>query len=65
MLSLISRNIPKSLWGKTALMFIVLAIVLAVFAGIYSAAVLEARVRPVPAATYRQPRHYRHAFVGG
>jgi len=28
-------------------------------------AVLEARVRPVPATTYRQPRHYRHAFVGG
>jgi hypothetical protein len=30
MLSLISRNIPKSLWGQTALMFIVLAVVLAV-----------------------------------
>ena len=30
MLSLISRNIPKSLWGQTALMFIVLVIVLAV-----------------------------------
>ena len=29
MLSLISRNIPKSLWGQTALMFIALAIVLA------------------------------------
>ena len=30
MLSLISRNSPKSLWGQTALMFIVLAVVLAV-----------------------------------
>jgi uncharacterized membrane protein len=30
MLSLISRNIPKSLWGQTALMFIVLAVVLVV-----------------------------------
>jgi hypothetical protein len=30
MLSLISRNIPKSLWGQTARMFIVLAVVLAV-----------------------------------
>jgi NhaP-type Na+/H+ or K+/H+ antiporter len=30
MLSLISRNIPKSLWGQTALMLIVLAIVLAI-----------------------------------
>ena len=28
--SLISRNIPKSLWGQTTLMFIVLVIVLAV-----------------------------------
>ena len=30
MLSLILRNIPKSLWGQTTLMFIVLVIVLAV-----------------------------------
>jgi hypothetical protein len=30
MFSLISRNIPKSLWGQTVLMFIVLAVVLAV-----------------------------------
>jgi hypothetical protein len=30
MISLISRNIPKSLWGQTTLMFIVLAVVLAV-----------------------------------
>jgi hypothetical protein len=30
MISLISRNTPKSLWGQTALMFIILAIVLAV-----------------------------------
>jgi hypothetical protein len=30
MLNLISCNIPKSLWGQTALMFIVLAVVLAV-----------------------------------
>src|SRR5262249_43730966 len=30
MLSLIPRNIPKSLWGQTAVMFIVLAVVLAV-----------------------------------
>jgi hypothetical protein len=30
MISLISRNIPKSLWGQTALMFIILAVVLAV-----------------------------------
>jgi|NGEPerStandDraft_6_1074524.scaffolds.fasta_scaffold17286_1 ABC-type xylose transport system permease subunit len=29
MFSLISRNIPKSLWGQTALMLIILAIVLA------------------------------------
>jgi hypothetical protein len=32
MLSLISRNIPKSLWGQSALVFIALAIVLALFA---------------------------------
>jgi CubicO group peptidase (beta-lactamase class C family) len=31
MLSLISRNIPKSLWGHTAPMFIVLAVVLAMW----------------------------------
>jgi xanthine/uracil permease len=30
MFSLNSRNIPKSLWGQTALMFITLAVMLAV-----------------------------------
>jgi len=30
MISLISRNIPKSLWGQTTVMFIVLAVVFAV-----------------------------------
>jgi uncharacterized membrane protein len=30
MISLISRNIPKSFWGQTTLMFLILAIVLAV-----------------------------------
>jgi hypothetical protein len=29
MISLISRNIPKSLWGQTTMMFIILAVVLA------------------------------------
>jgi hypothetical protein len=36
MLSVISRNIPKSLWGQTVLMFIVLAVVLAVLADVRS-----------------------------
>jgi hypothetical protein len=36
MFSLISRNIPKSLWGQTALMFIVLAVVLAVLRALTS-----------------------------
>jgi len=30
MISLTSRNIPKSLWGQTTLMLIVLAVVLAI-----------------------------------
>ena len=36
MFSLISRNIPKSLWGQTALMLIALAVVLAVLRGFTS-----------------------------